>query len=256
VPPTFRRILQIDDHGLKVFTDKIQPVLTEREPPLPPLGGPSVEREGTFADDGEEQTLAYHVREKDFVTRRLAKPSKELNMDKNGSTEEREQRRAQNLIITCDCDGPVTESFITAYRHAFFFSAVANQEQHSAITDLIDFEVARVALNDPSTLASTDEPSVSVPTHSTLLFTLFSYVFTVADQDAAFERILYLARTLKNKKDLILDDTVPETNPKAIMPRVPRMPVGVEDPEDRNLTDIETDVSNNSTLSFNTFFPS
>ena len=239
-------IPQIDEHGQKVFTDKIQPVLTEGESPLPPLGDPTVEREGTSVADN-------HVRANIFMTHILRKPPKELKIGKNGSTAGKKQRRAQTLIISCDCDGPKIEDFITAYRQALSFSAVANQDQNFAVTDFIDFELARVALNDPSILAPTDEPSVSVPTHSSLLFTLFSYVLTFADQDAAYERIPYLARKLKNKKDLILDKMLPETNPKVI---VPHISVGVRDSEDRKLTDIETDVSNNPTLSVNTFFPS
>ena len=249
MPPASRRIIpQIDEHGLKVFTDKIQPVLTEGESPLlvPPLGDPTVEREGTSVADN-------YVRENVFLTHRLGKPPKELKIGKNGSTAGKKQRRAHNLIIPCDCDGPKTEDFITVYRQALSFSAVANQDQNFAITDLFDFEVARVALNDPSILAPTDEPSVSVPSHSSLLFTLFSYVLNFADQDAAFERILYLARKLKNKKDVILGKMLPETNPNVI---VPHIPAGVRDSEDRKLTDIETNVSNNSTLSVNTSFPS
>ena len=242
-------IPQIDEHGQKVFTDKIQPVLTEGESPLPPLGDPTVEREGTSVADN-------HVRENVFVTRRLGKRPKKLKIPpvgKNGSSPGKKQRRVHNLIIPCDCDGPRTEDFITAYRQALSFSAVANQEQNFAFTDLIDFQVAGVALNDPSILAPTDEPSVSVPSHSSLLFTLFSYILNFADQDAAFERILYLPRKLKNKKDLILDKMLPETNPNV---SVPHIPVGVRDFEDRKLIDIETDVSNNSTLSLNTSFPS
>jgi hypothetical protein len=52
------------------------------------------------------------------------------------------------------------------------------------------------------------------------------------------------------KKGLVLDDMLPEANPKAI---VTYMPVGIQDSEERKL---QTDVSNTSTVSVNTLFPS
>ena len=60
-------------------------------------------------------------------------------------------------------------------------------------------------------------------------------------------------------KGLVLDDLLPQANPKATLflelIGVPHIPVRITDYTGTELTVIETDVSNNSTLSANTFFP-